>query len=294
MYKPSSCQNENHRWHLNRFPLLLTICILSLLLFQLLQIEVEPQITLNLPSTISSSASSVLMAEMPAIRRNDSMVTQPISISVTTTQVLSHTTNQGRPAPALRIPPPAISPFRRVKVAVQSPEASATISPTYITTRRYVFPLQPPSVASYQHGHHDYPATDIFAPTGTQFVAVTDGYIDELSREDIWNPAINDPATRSGLYVSLIGDDGVRYYGSHLDSLAPGLEAGDRVVAGQLLGYVGSTGNARGIASHLHFGISYPTFPGDWAVRRGLVWPFQYLKAWENGEQVTPDLSQVR
>ena len=158
---------------------------------------------------------------------------------------------------------------------------------------RYIFPVQPPEVASYGAAHHDYPATDIFAPLRSVFVAVTNGVIDELSYEDFWDPAVDDPALRSGRYITMIGDDGVRYHGSHLDEVLPGLAAGDRVVAGQILGYVGNSGNARGIAHHLHFGISYPTFAGDWETRRGVLSPYSYLQAWTRHEVLTPDLSQV-
>lgn len=138
--------------------------------------------------------------------------------------------------------------------------------------------------------HHDYPATDIFAPLGSAIVAVTDGVIDEVSREDHWDPAVNDGANRGGLYVSLIGDDGVRYYTSHFSAVEPGIEPGVRVHAGQLLGYVGRSGNACTTPYHVHFGISHPTFPGDWEVRRGEIWPYEYLKAWENGVHMIPVL----
>jgi len=147
-------------------------------------------------------------------------------------------------------------------------------------------------VADYSQGHHDYPATDIFAPLGTRFVATTSGVVDELSRHDRWDPSVDDPATRGGLYVSLIGDDGVRYYGAHLSSVASGLRAGERVERGQLLGRVGDSGNARGISPHLHFGISHPTFPGDWEVRRGEVDPYSYLEAWRRGRDRTPVLER--
>jgi peptidoglycan LD-endopeptidase LytH len=154
----------------------------------------------------------------------------------------------------------------------------------------YVFPLDPSSVAHYVDGHHDYPATDIFAPIGTRFVAVTSGVIDAVSREDHWDPAVNDGATRGGLYVSLIGDDGVRYYGSHLSWVAPGIRPGLRVEKGRLLGRVGQTGDARGISPHLHFGISHPTTPDDWEIRRGEIDPYPYLKAWTRGEDLRPEL----
>jgi murein DD-endopeptidase MepM/ murein hydrolase activator NlpD len=155
----------------------------------------------------------------------------------------------------------------------------------------YVFPVQPPEVASYGRYHHDYPAADIFAPQNSHFVAVTSGVIDEVSYEDHWVYHTDDPALRGGRFVSLIGDDGVRYYGSHLASVVPGLAPGTRVQAGQLLGYVGNSGNARGGRSHLHFGISHPTFAGDWKVRRGEIQPYPYLQAWQHGRIVSVEVS---
>jgi murein DD-endopeptidase MepM/ murein hydrolase activator NlpD len=122
-------------------------------------------------------------------------------------------------------------------------------------------------------------------------VAVTCGVIDYVSAEDRWDPSTNDPALRGGISLALIGDDGVRYYGSHLSGLVEGIQVGLRVQAGQLLGYIGTTGNARSVAPHLHFGISHPTFPEDWSIRRGEIDPYPYLQAWKAGEMLTPELN---
>lgn len=157
------------------------------------------------------------------------------------------------------------------------------------TALRYVFPVQD-AACWYPASHHTYPAVDIFCPIGTPFVAVTSGVVDFVSREDHWKPSTNRPEHRGGLAVAIIGDDGVRYYGSHLSEVAVGIEPGVRVEAGQLLGWTGSSGNARGTDPHLHFGISRPTTPDDWAVRRGQVWPQPYLAAWKRGENMTPTL----
>lgn len=153
----------------------------------------------------------------------------------------------------------------------------------------YAFPIQGAQV-EYGRFHHDYPATDIFCPIGSLFVAPTSGVIDFVSREDLWNPATNRPEHRGGLAVAMIGDDGVRYYGSHLSEVAPGIEPGVRVVAGQELGKTGASGNAASTPPHLHFGISRPTTSDDWRVRRGEVPPYSYLQAWTRGEAVTPEL----
>jgi murein DD-endopeptidase MepM/ murein hydrolase activator NlpD len=239
-------------------------------------------------TTHPASATVTVSAEIASGNRAN-----PLLPTVTPTPQIQPTRAEG-PLPALVIPPPSLSPVRKVVVVESSHASGEQPARPAATTLRYVFPVQPPSVTRYQYGHHDYPATDIGAPVGSHFVAVTDGYIDELSREDHYEPSVNDPATRGGLFVSLIGDDGVRYYGSHLNEVVAGLQPGDRVVAGQLLGYVGTTGNARGLAPHLHFGISYPTFAGDWEVRRGVLMPYDYLRAWEKNKNVTPDLSQIQ
>ena len=93
-------------------------------------------------------------------------------------------------------------------------------------------------------------------------MAVTDGKVDFVSRVDRWDPKTNDGATRGGLSVAIVGDDGIRYYGSHLLDITTGIAAGVRVHMGDLLGHVDTSGDARGISPHLHFGISKPTTPG--------------------------------
>jgi murein DD-endopeptidase MepM/ murein hydrolase activator NlpD len=70
------------------------------------------------------------------------------------------------------------------------------------------------------------------------------GVVDFVSREDVWNPKVNDGATRGGLVVAIVGDDGVRYYGSHLSQIADGVAPGVRVSAGQKLGLTGKSGDA--------------------------------------------------
>ena len=152
---------------------------------------------------------------------------------------------------------------------------------------QYVFPLTCADVR-YSAAHHDYPATDMFAPVGCPFVAPVAGVVDEVSRTDRWNPRTNRPADRGGRFVSIVGVDGVRYYGSHLSAVRAGIEPGATVQAGQRLGRVGKSGNARYTPSHLHFGISRPTGPGNWKVRRGEVWPAPYLNAWRNGRDKSP------
>ena len=142
--------------------------------------------------------------------------------------------------------------------------------------------------ARYGRSHHDYPAADMFANRGCAFVAPIAGRVDEVTRTDTWSPASNRGADRGGRSVSLVGVDGVRYYGSHLEAVAPGVVPGLRVRAGQPLGRIGNSGSARVTAPHLHFGISWPTRPGIWWVRRGMVPPAGYLDAWRAGDDLSP------
>ena len=134
-----------------------------------------------------------------------------------------------------------------------------------------------------------YPANDILVKKGCKYVAVTSGTIDEIRKVDTYNYKKPTPLTKGGIYVSLIGDDGVRYYGSHLQKIAPGIDVGVHVEVGTLLGFVGDTGDARGTAPHVHFGISWPTTERDiWWVRRGEVYPWRYLDKWKAGTDSSP------
>jgi murein DD-endopeptidase MepM/ murein hydrolase activator NlpD len=142
----------------------------------------------------------------------------------------------------------------------------------------YQFPVQPHEKATFGKGGHAYPAIDIFAPEGSAFVAPTSGVIEEVQRNDRWSRETDDPALKGGRWVSLIGDDGIRYYGSHLLRVEPGLAAGQRVQAGARLGEVGRSGNARRTPAHLHFGISRGQRPYSWQVRRGEIDPHPLLK----------------
>lgn len=153
-----------------------------------------------------------------------------------------------------------------------------------------VFPIEESKkcAVKYAQYHHDYPATDIITKKGCAFLAPIDGTVDEVSRKDRWSGKTNRGQDRGGLFVSIIGNDGVRYYGSHLSEVAVGIEPGVPVIAGQILGKVGDTGSARGTSPHLHFGLSWPTEKGDWKIRRGALLPYKYLKSWQKGGNLSP------
>jgi murein DD-endopeptidase MepM/ murein hydrolase activator NlpD len=94
-------------------------------------------------------------------------------------------------------------------------------------------------------GGERHEAIDIMAPRGTPVVAVDDGKIVKLFNSKPGGLTIYhfDPAER------------LAYYYAHLDGYAPGLVEGQKVKRGDVIGYVGSTGNANPSAPHLHFSI---------------------------------------
>lgn len=92
-------------------------------------------------------------------------------------------------------------------------------------------------------GERFHQGTDLMAPRGTEVLAPVGGQIKLIT------------GTVGGLQFYLYGDDGVTYIGTHMDAFG----RSGRVEAGQVIGYVGDTGNARGGPTHLHFEIH----PGD-------------------------------
>ncbi len=102
---------------------------------------------------------------------------------------------------------------------------------------------------------------DIFASYGTPVVAVQDGVITGLSTTPI-----------GGNNIHLTTSRGDYFYYAHLSRFATGLVQGQRVVAGQTIGYVGNTGDAKTTSPHLHFEIHPDGGPA--------VDPTPYLDAW--------------
>lgn len=88
-------------------------------------------------------------------------------------------------------------------------------------------------------------AIDIMAPRGTPVLAADDGRVAKISSN-----------RGGGLSAYLVDPSGrLVYYYAHLDGYAPGLREGQAVRRGDLIGYVGSTGNAPESAPHLHFAV---------------------------------------
>jgi murein DD-endopeptidase MepM/ murein hydrolase activator NlpD len=180
---------------------------------------------------------------------------------------------------------PSASSSAPAAAASTSKSASPKPSPSKATKITYTFPVIGNN--GYAHTHHDYPASDIINNCGNKVVAVTSGVIVNVVRKDTWTAKVNAGATRGGLSVALLGDDGVRYYGSHMSVILSSIKIGARVKTGQQLGKTGRTGDAG--ACHVHFGISPPCAKGsDWWNQRGVIWPWPYLDSWKKGGNKSP------
>ena len=82
------------------------------------------------------------------------------------------------------------------------------------------------------------------APRGTPIYSATEGYIWRIGENGL-----------GGNTVWVVGAGGRVYYYAHLDRYADDLRVGDAVTTDTVVGYVGTTGNAKGTPPHLHFGV---------------------------------------
>ena len=103
-------------------------------------------------------------------------------------------------------------------------------------------------------GSRAHEALDILAPRGTHVIAVEDGRIEKL---------FNSKAGGLTIY-QFDPSETYSYYYAHLDRYAPDLKEGMTVQRGDVIGYVGSTGNASENAPHLHFAIFRLTPERQW------------------------------
>ncbi|HWL45082.1 MAG TPA: M23 family metallopeptidase [Ilumatobacter sp.] len=112
------------------------------------------------------------------------------------------------------------------------------------------FPIDPVPMCEFLNNYREparpgHVGVDIGASRGQEVYAVADGVL-----YDQWLDT-----GAAGFGWGLESDTEVRYRYFHLDSFAPDLEVGDRVDSGQLIGYVGTTGNAHPDGPHLHFEV---------------------------------------
>jgi murein DD-endopeptidase MepM/ murein hydrolase activator NlpD len=190
-----------------------------------------------------------------------------------------------KPAPAKKPkattpPPPPKNPPEPKPNAPAAPHAVPRSVSPHLTPNGYVFPVFGPSSWADDFGvpsripsigfHH---GIDIFAPLGAPVLAVNDGVVFSVGYISI-----------GGNRLWLRDDQGNEFYYAHLSAFSPLAADGRRVQAGDVLGYVGNTGDAKGGPFHLHFEI-HPV-----GLLRlgydGVVDPAPYLSAWQHLQDV--------
>jgi murein DD-endopeptidase MepM/ murein hydrolase activator NlpD len=113
--------------------------------------------------------------------------------------------------------------------------------------------------------HH---GDDIFAPLGAPILACADGTVFSVGWNDV-----------GGNRLWLRDGQGNEFYFAHLSAYSPAARNGNRVKAGEVVGFVGNTGDAEGTPYHLHFEVhpvAYLALGYD-----GAVDPTPYLVAWQ-------------
>jgi murein DD-endopeptidase MepM/ murein hydrolase activator NlpD len=123
-----------------------------------------------------------------------------------------------------------------------------------------LFPVPAVSPASMKdsfdskRGKRKHRAVDIMAPRHSEIVAVADGTIAHLAQTGA-----------GGIAIYQWSADLERcYFYAHLEGYAPDIAEGLEVKRGDVIGYVGTTGNATPGAPHLHFAIADVKRPGQW------------------------------
>jgi len=165
------------------------------------------------------------------------------------------------PATAIDEPPnavvevPAPTSGRTGVIPASAPEAVELIA------RKLTIPVTGVSPEKLVRSYHDarssqrqHEAIDILAARNTPVVAVEDGTVAKL---------FNSKAGGLTIYQFDPGQQ-YSYYYAHLERYADGLEEGDRIRKGQVLGYVGTSGNAPKDTPHLHFAVYRLTSDKHW------------------------------
>jgi murein DD-endopeptidase MepM/ murein hydrolase activator NlpD len=175
-----------------------------------------------------------------------------------------------------RAPEPDVGgevPGGPVRVA---PEVSAQLS-----SGGFVFPIygtasfgdsfgapRPDVPGGWHHGE------DIFAAAGTPLLAVADGTLHTIGFNRI-----------GGYRIWLRDTSGNEFYYAHLSAYSPLAVEGRSVQAGDVIGFVGNTGDADGGAPHLHFEIHPSSMAG--LGYDGVVAPYSILLAWRRAQDIS-------
>jgi murein DD-endopeptidase MepM/ murein hydrolase activator NlpD len=191
------------------------------------------------------------------------------------------------PEPPVQAPKPANA--RGKKTSARAPEPTPGFPPVRqppvvtpkLTAGGYVFPVYGPSSFTDTFGaprgdisngwHH---GDDIFAPLGAPLLAVASGTVFSVG----WNKL-------GGNRLWLRDGQGNLFYYAHLSAFSPLAVNGNKVNAGDVVGFVGNTGDAQGTPFHLHFEIHPVGLLG--LGYDGAVNPTSYLLAWKHLQDVS-------
>ena len=171
-----------------------------------------------------------------------------------------------RPAPS-KAERPTVEPVPAAPPpdAAPAPELTTTVTDAdldYIAAKKLLIPVANMTASQLRDTFsqarsegREHGAIDIMAPQGTPVLATTDGVVTKLFQSDRGGVTLYelDP---SGRYV---------YYYAHLMRYAEGIAEGKQLRRGDVIGYVGDTGNAGAGQYHLHFGISKLRSPRQWS-----------------------------
>jgi murein DD-endopeptidase MepM/ murein hydrolase activator NlpD len=167
---------------------------------------------------------------------------------------------QGAPSDLVRPLPPGVQPTLSTKGFVFPVFGPATFGDTFGAPR-------PDIVSGWHHGE------DIFAPLGTPLLAVADGTVQSVG----WNEI-------GGWKLWLRDDQGNGFYYAHLSAYSPLAVEGQHVHAGDVIGFLGKSGDADGGLPHLHFEI-HPVALLSLGYD-GVIAPYPYLVAWKRAQDV--------
>ena len=138
----------------------------------------------------------------------------------------------------------------KVRAVASTPAAAPAV---FVAQYIKVFPVSGPHFLTDSWGDfradlrgQGHQGNDIMAARGVPVVAVADGTIKRLTRQE---------TGLGGIWIWQVDNAGNEYYYAHLNDIAAGLDAGSKVTAGQQIGTVGNTGDARYGDPHLHFEI---------------------------------------
>jgi murein DD-endopeptidase MepM/ murein hydrolase activator NlpD len=134
------------------------------------------------------------------------------------------------------------------QVRLLETESRFIANPKLETLNGFVNPVQQPYSTSDTFGAprsgHRHEGIDIFAERGTPVRATVDGVLRDVKKTPI-----------GGRIAYVTSPDGTYYYYAHLDKWAPNVVDGKSVIAGEIIGFVGRTGNAEATPPHVHFEI---------------------------------------